>query len=94
MNFFCLQFAAEIVAGTLLICDVAATCVGSTRGATQGNKYSEEPLLQYCEASRVVWRARLVGKRVLSVAALKSRMVSCYAYGAAIYLSAKRIASK
>ncbi|GKD32698.1 hypothetical protein Tco_1248207, partial [Tanacetum coccineum] len=29
------QFAAEIVAGTLLICDVAATCVGSTRGATQ-----------------------------------------------------------
>ncbi|GKB57843.1 hypothetical protein Tco_0914029, partial [Tanacetum coccineum] len=30
------QFAAEIADGTLLICDVAATCVGSTRGATQG----------------------------------------------------------
>ncbi|GJZ14854.1 hypothetical protein Tco_0550531 [Tanacetum coccineum] len=32
---YLIQFAAESSAGTLLIRDVAATCVGSTRGATQ-----------------------------------------------------------
>nr|GEX21966.1 hypothetical protein [Tanacetum cinerariifolium] len=30
------KFAAQIPGGTLFICDVVATCVRSTRGATQG----------------------------------------------------------
>ncbi|GKA86421.1 hypothetical protein Tco_0808132 [Tanacetum coccineum] len=41
---YLIQFAAEISVGTLLIRDVATTCVGSTRGATQGRpRYKETP---------------------------------------------------
>ncbi|GJV87317.1 hypothetical protein Tco_1531255 [Tanacetum coccineum] len=42
------QFAAEIAAGTLLIYDVAATCVGSTRGATQGRPRFVVAVFLFC----------------------------------------------
>ncbi|GKE42152.1 hypothetical protein Tco_1469436, partial [Tanacetum coccineum] len=45
---YLIQFAAEISTGTLLIRDVAVTCVGSARGATQGRPRFVVAVFLFC----------------------------------------------